>query len=411
MALSEPIKCFPTKKEAHKAFILLEAQNIACDAKKANGDWCYTLYVSPEHTEEAGYVIDHLGFSRQATKPAEELKKQPATSNHHLGTIRRAMKTEERSLGKKLTTLVISLLIFAGLGLLRGSPINLLLILLILLIHESGHWLGMKLFKYKDVQMFFIPGFGAAVSGTEATPNAKQKAIVSLMGPIPGIIIGIGCLIAFFITQIEILGLAADLFIMINAFNLLPFTPLDGGRFLEAVLFTRHPRAEIVFKALAIAGIAGIAWLWKSVALGILAYFTLVSIKHAWTMSSTSASLRKELPEDHAYTSDDIPDHFLEKIVSRVSPLAPTQQNEIKQLAQSAKAIWSKMIIRHCSIRASVGLTLLYLFFATPSLGLLALSQVMATQQPEPVEQPVEEAAESNPYAPASYEIYPAPEQ
>lgn len=77
----------------------------------------------------------------------------------------------------------------------RGSPVNLLLILLVLLIHESGHWLGMKIFKYKDIQMFFIPEFGAAVSGTESTPCAKQKAIVSLMGPVLGIIIGIGCLI------------------------------------------------------------------------------------------------------------------------------------------------------------------------------------------------------------------------
>jgi len=49
----------------------------------------------------------------------------------------------------------------------------------------------MKLFGYRDVQMFFIPMLGAAVSGVESNPSSVRKAIVSLLGPLPGIIIGI----------------------------------------------------------------------------------------------------------------------------------------------------------------------------------------------------------------------------
>ena len=32
-----------------------------------------------------------------------------------------------------------------------------------LLFHEAGHWVTMRIFKYRNLQMFFIPMFGAAV--------------------------------------------------------------------------------------------------------------------------------------------------------------------------------------------------------------------------------------------------------
>jgi len=35
----------------------------------------------------------------------------------------------------------------------------------VLFVHEMGHYLAMRVFRYRNVRMFFIPGFGAAVSG------------------------------------------------------------------------------------------------------------------------------------------------------------------------------------------------------------------------------------------------------
>src|SRR5258706_5980780 len=44
-------------------------------------------------------------------------------------------------------------------------PTALLVLVGVLLFHELGHYLGMRAFGYGDVRMFFIPFFGAAVSG------------------------------------------------------------------------------------------------------------------------------------------------------------------------------------------------------------------------------------------------------
>jgi hypothetical protein len=46
-----------------------------------------------------------------------------------------------------------------------GSPRGLVILVGVLLFHELGHYAGMRLFGYRDVRMFFIPFFGAAVSG------------------------------------------------------------------------------------------------------------------------------------------------------------------------------------------------------------------------------------------------------
>src|SRR5262245_61183892 len=35
----------------------------------------------------------------------------------------------------------------------------------VILLHETGHYVGMRLFKFHGVQMFFIPFLGAAVIG------------------------------------------------------------------------------------------------------------------------------------------------------------------------------------------------------------------------------------------------------
>jgi hypothetical protein len=49
-------------------------------------------------------------------------------------------------------------------------------------------------------------------------------------------------------------------------------------------------------------------------------------------------------------------------------------------LAVAVKNIWSRVIIRHCSIRASLGLTLLYLIFAVPSLGMVVFFHMFMTK-------------------------------
>src|SRR6202007_1919557 len=46
-----------------------------------------------------------------------------------------------------------------------GTLLNVGFLVAVLFLHESGHWLGMRLFGWRDLKVFFIPFFGAAVSG------------------------------------------------------------------------------------------------------------------------------------------------------------------------------------------------------------------------------------------------------
>src|SRR5438045_8657602 len=59
----------------------------------------------------------------------------------------------------------------------------------ILLFHELGHYVGMRMFRYRDVRMFFIPFFGAAVSGKRVGVDAWKDGVVTLLGPVPGILV------------------------------------------------------------------------------------------------------------------------------------------------------------------------------------------------------------------------------
>lgn len=298
-----------------------------------------------------------------------------------ISSVKQEMEIKKKSISTKILTLVISLFVFAGAGLLNHNPLNLALIVLVLLIHELGHWVGMKMFKYNDVQMFFIPGFGAAVSGTERTPCARQKAIVSLLGPIPGILIGIICIVAYVFIKHPLLGVAADMFLLINSFNLLPITPLDGGRFVEAILFTRHPRAEVGFKLLAALVLGYLAYQWKSIGLGLLTFINIASIKSVWAIAQSSKSLKNEFENDDSPSENTISDLWLEKIVLSLDGALPEAQRNPKGFASAAQIIWNRIRMRHCSIKAAVGLSFVYVLFLTPYTGLLVLSKIAASMQ------------------------------
>jgi stage IV sporulation protein FB len=124
-----------------------------------------------------------------------------------------------------------------------------------LIIHELGHFFTMERFGYKDLKIFFVPLLGAYVSGENENISQKQKAWVYLAGPIPGIILGAIFLLVWLQTGKENLLLLATVFLYINAFNLLPLTPLDGGKFMETLFFHSNELIQIVFIIVSIVGV------------------------------------------------------------------------------------------------------------------------------------------------------------
>ena len=109
-------------------------------------------------------------------------------------------------------------------------------ILLVIIVHEMGHFLFMKIFSYSNVKIFIIPLLGAFTSGKKQNTSQWQLSVIILAGPLPGIIIGI--VLYWFNRDIqnESIKMLSNSFLIINLLNCLPFYPLDGGRFIPILI-------------------------------------------------------------------------------------------------------------------------------------------------------------------------------
>lgn len=100
---------------------------------------------------------------------------------------------------------------------------------LLILVHEMGHFIAARAYGLPVSLPIFIPFLGAAVSIKNLPRDSSASALVSLAGPLLG---GVGALACFEIgTQTGSpfwFALASTMF-FINLFNLIPIVPLDGG--------------------------------------------------------------------------------------------------------------------------------------------------------------------------------------
>ena len=125
-------------------------------------------------------------------------------------------------------------------------------ILLVIIVHEMGHFLFMKIFSYSNVKIFIIPLLGAFTSGKKQNTSQWQLSVIILAGPLPGIIIGI--VLYWFNRDIqnESIKMLSNSFLIINLLNCLPFYPLDGGRLIETLFFKENHLIRIVFGVISI---------------------------------------------------------------------------------------------------------------------------------------------------------------
>jgi Zn-dependent protease len=185
----------------------------------------------------------------------------------------------------------------------QSSSLRTVLILVaVLIFHESGHFLGMRLFGYRDVRMFFIPFFGAAVSGRRADAAAWKEGIVLLLGPVPGILIGFAIGFTTPDHSPAVRELALTL-VGVNLFNLLPIGGLDGARLLQLVLFSRRRWLEIAFQACTGLASAALALHFQSIALGFMASMMLFTLSYRWRVLKAADRIARSgmpLPTDPA---------------------------------------------------------------------------------------------------------------
>jgi len=141
--------------------------------------------------------------------------------------------------GKLLTTggtMLISLVVY---GFIYGWRYAAGFIAL-LFVHEMGHYLAAKQRGLDVGAPTFIPFVGAWIELKQLPHNAETEAFVGLGGPVLGSIGALGC---YFLARNggpELHWLLAVSYsgFFLNLFNLIPISPLDGGR-ITAVLSPR----------------------------------------------------------------------------------------------------------------------------------------------------------------------------
>jgi Zn-dependent protease len=109
-----------------------------------------------------------------------------------------------------------------------------LLLVVQLFVHEYGHVHAMKRTGMRVRGMYFIPFLGALAVTDDAFTSRRQQAYVALNGPLWGGLLTLLPLGAWALTGSHFWATVAVTWAVINLFNLLPITPLDGGRALSA---------------------------------------------------------------------------------------------------------------------------------------------------------------------------------
>jgi Zn-dependent protease len=255
--------------------------------------------------------------------------------------------------------LLISVLVFISTGMFGRDPMALLVIVFVVFIHELGHAIGMKIYGYRNVHMLFIPLMGAVTSGTPRNPSNAQKAVVSLLGPLPGLLLGGLSMVLFSMTHSELCRELGRTFLFLNLFNLLPLAPLDGEKFFEHLLFARNAKLELAFKIVTICLLGLVAFGLKSVLLGILAVLGVLSVKRQYVNASIAQELKGELG-GAAFSEGEIPHEFLTSIKAQVEQRSSERERTPKVIAQNVLDVWLRAHSRAPSLKATVGLLFLY---------------------------------------------------
>jgi len=188
----------------------------------------------------------------------------------------------------------LSLFAFVGLGAFAWEIKFLILLAVAIFVHESGHLLAMKLYRYKNLKMMFLPFIGGVASGESQEQNAYKIAMIAIFGPFIGLLSSILAAIIGMITQEAIFFQYAYLSLLVNAFNLLPIMPLDGGQFLNETLFNRFPKFEVTFKIIAVLGFGYISYIFSSWIFGIIAFFYFFFLLGSYQLPKVARDLRKE---------------------------------------------------------------------------------------------------------------------
>ncbi|MFL5952283.1 MAG: site-2 protease family protein [Gaiellaceae bacterium] len=111
---------------------------------------------------------------------------------------------------------------------------------LLILVHELGHFFEARRQGLHSTWPTFIPFFGAFVLIKDAPLNPWRNALVSLAGPAYGGVAAAACWVAGEAYDSNLLRALAYAGFLINLINLVPIGILDGGSIWRSLQLARH---------------------------------------------------------------------------------------------------------------------------------------------------------------------------
>jgi len=190
--------------------------------------------------------------------------------------------------------------------------------------HEGGHWLAMKIAGFREVQVFFVPGFGAATVGEKHDAAPITHLLVYLAGPVPGLLVATAFFLYtvvdpdfMFIATYPMLSIGASAALFINLFNLLPVLPLDGGRVVDLFLFGRFPWLRFAFGVASALLIIAFGWRYQLTSMEVLGVIMLIASPFQFRLAKVSALWRSEAAAQSAIET--VPADAIAEIVGFLS--------------------------------------------------------------------------------------------
>ena len=130
---------------------------------------------------------------------------------------------------------------------------------IMILIHELGHGYAIKREGLSAGYPIFIPFIGAMIALRGQPRNSLVEARIAIAGPMAGTLAALGATSLFLVTDVRMYLVVAYSGYFLNLFNLVPISPLDGGRvaqmfsrrmwilglILMAGLFVLHPSPQL----------------------------------------------------------------------------------------------------------------------------------------------------------------------
>lgn len=105
----------------------------------------------------------------------------------------------------------------------------------LLFIHEMGHVAALRMMGIKATAPMFIPFMGAVIGMKQMPENAFAEAVMAYGGPFLGTLGAIVCALIGLLTGNPFWYALAMSGFLLNLFNLLPISPLDGGRIIGVI--------------------------------------------------------------------------------------------------------------------------------------------------------------------------------